>query len=154
MKVISHRGNLVGPDKTRENAVISIIECLKLHLDVEIDVHMQDGYFYLDHDGPINNKISLTDFYTLFNNYQKQLWVHCKNLEAFVAFNQSKQYSFNYFGHTDDSFVLTSHGYIFTRPGVKAEKNVVCVMPELAGLNIDSVKKYDFVLTDYPLRYI
>lgn len=154
MRIISHRGNLDGPDINRENNIKSILECLDKSLDVEIDVYCKDGYVFLDHDGPVKNKYLFTEFCDLFKNYQQKLWVHCKNLDAIIHFNQLKTYNFNYFGHSNDDFVLTSHGFIFTKPGVVSGKNVVCVMPEIANLDAQLIKDYELVLTDYPVRFL
>ena len=48
MKIISHRGNLTGPDKKRENNIDCIIECIeKFSIDVEIDLHVKKNKIYL-----------------------------------------------------------------------------------------------------------
>lgn len=156
MRVIAHRGNLDGPNKLQENTIKSAFECLYRDLDIELDIHVKNNNLYLDHDGIIDNTtpfITLSDFYNLFKSYQNNLWIHCKNLEA-IIFCQANLPQYNYFGHSNDEFVLTSKGYIFTRPNVSAGKNVVCVMPELCNLKLEEVKKYEFVLTDYPLHYL
>ena len=156
MRVISHRGNLYGPNKDTENKIDCVVDCLNKKLEVEIDIHVKNNNLYLDHDGNLNNPlsaISLAEFFFLFEDYKDKLWIHCKNLES-IIFCQQHLCNYNYFGHSNDEFVLTSKGYIFTRPGVNYGKNIVCVMPELIKLNINEVKKYNLVLTDYPLLYI
>jgi hypothetical protein len=51
-KIISHRGNVNGPNKKRENRISSIVECLNLGFDVEIDVFLINQKLYLGHDEP------------------------------------------------------------------------------------------------------
>lgn len=152
LNVISHRGNINGPDKARENKIECIIECIeKYSLDVEIDLRTKDNKLFLTHDE------IFTDF-TYFNNvqflkkYKNNLWIHCKDIETLIYANENLQ-EFNYFGHNNDSFVLTSKRFIFTAPGNLTGTNVVCVMPEL---NSSFVNPYNVcaVLTDYPLNFL
>jgi len=50
MKIISHRGNLDGPQE--QDNVISELERVSKDMLVEVDVwHMEHGW-YLGHDGP------------------------------------------------------------------------------------------------------
>jgi hypothetical protein len=156
MRVIAHRGNLEGPDKAQENSIKSTFNCLYRDLDVELDIHVKNNLIYLDHDGILSDStpcIDLKSFCKEFDSFQDKLWLHCKNLEA-VIYCQANLQQYNYFGHSNDEFVLTSKGYIFTRPNVATGKNVVCVMPELCNLKLEQVKKYESVLTDYPLYYL
>ena len=55
MKIISHRGNLNGPESETENSPKKIEEALKLGYECEIDVWYQSGVFTLCHDFK-NNK--------------------------------------------------------------------------------------------------
>ena len=55
MKIISHRGNLKGPEPETENSPKKIEEALKLGYDCEVDVWHQSGVFTLCHDFK-NNK--------------------------------------------------------------------------------------------------
>lgn len=50
MKIISHRGNLNGPNKQTENTIESIKLAINLGFDVEIDVWYIDNILYLGHD--------------------------------------------------------------------------------------------------------
>ena len=52
MKLISHRGNLNGPNKEHENHPDYIWEALQAGYEVEIDVWWVDGKFKLGHDEP------------------------------------------------------------------------------------------------------
>ena len=69
MKLISHRGNLNGPNKERENHPDYIWEALQAGYEVEIDVWWVDGKFKLGHDEPqydfpfqFNRKPSIVNF--------------------------------------------------------------------------------------------
>lgn len=53
MRIISHRGNIHGPDPLRDNEFTALRECAKRGWGVEIDVRWDDrldGGFYLSHD--------------------------------------------------------------------------------------------------------
>jgi hypothetical protein len=50
MIIISHRGNLYGPDKENENKPDQIQKVLNLGYYVEIDVWFIDEKLYLGHD--------------------------------------------------------------------------------------------------------
>ena len=52
MRFISHRGNLYGPDLEREKHPDYITEALNLGYDVEIDVWLLNGVYWLGHDEP------------------------------------------------------------------------------------------------------
>ena len=47
MKIISHRGNLSGPDPKQENKPSQIINAIQKGYEVEIDVWFKDKKFYL-----------------------------------------------------------------------------------------------------------
>jgi hypothetical protein len=52
MILISHRGNLNGPNPERENHPDYIWEALRAGFEVEIDVWWVEGKFKLGHDEP------------------------------------------------------------------------------------------------------
>jgi hypothetical protein len=152
LKIISHRGNINGPNKIRENVIPYIVECIeKYSLDVEIDLRFQNNQLYLTHDELFTEENKITDL-TFLQQYKDHLWLHCKDFETLIYANNTL-IDFNYFGHCNDPFVLTSKKYIFTSPGNLTGDRVVCVMPELVtkSLNFSS---YCAVLTDYPLNFI
>jgi hypothetical protein len=152
-KIISHRGNVEGIDLERENHLDAIIECIeKYKFDVEIDVHVNNGIIEIGHDLPCIFDLTESEFEKTFTKHSDSLWIHCKNIESISFFAKYKN-KYNYFGHSNDDFVLTSRGDIFTKPGVVHDSAIV-VMPELISENIDS--KYFFsrgILTDYPISY-
>jgi hypothetical protein len=125
MKLISHRGNLNGPNKERENHPDYIYEAIQAGYDVEVDVWWVDGKFKLGHDEP------QYDFpFDLFNNFYPKLWIHCKNMDALSQLNEldSNGSKLNYFSHEEDLGVLTSRGYIWS---TNLYKRGILVMPEI-----------------------
>jgi hypothetical protein len=108
MKIISHRGNLNGPNPLTENTEEQIDLCISKGYDVEIDVWCINEDFFLGHDKP-TNKISIT----FLLNRKKSLWIHCKNLECLFILNNL---GLNYFWHQEDDFTLTSQEFIWTYP--------------------------------------
>jgi hypothetical protein len=132
MILISHRGNINGRIKEVENKPSYIDDAIKLGYDVEIDIWLNDGVFYLGHDY-IQYEISLL---WLIDRIDK-LWIHCKNTDAIEFFNKIEN-KFNYFWHQEDTLTLTSKGYIWAYPGKQPIKYSIAVMPELFNDNLDS----------------
>ena len=52
MRLIAHRGNITGPDPSRENHPDYIRQAIDLGYNVEIDVWRIGGKFILGHDEP------------------------------------------------------------------------------------------------------
>jgi len=140
MILISHRGNVDGPVPQLENDPDYIVNALEQGFDVEIDLWYQNRSYILGHDAP------QYDIPMMFLR-QKGLWIHCKNYEAF---QQMIPTELNFFYHTDEDYVLTSHKYIWAYPGRPGDKYTICVMPEwnntpvddFAGVCSDFVGKY------------
>lgn len=109
MILVSHRGNISGPNPENENHPDYITGALSLGFDVEVDI-WGDKELWLGHDKP-QYKCSIS---FLINNYQK-LWIHCKNLMAIDILSEFKV--LNYFWHQNDDFTLTSKNFIWTYPG-------------------------------------
>jgi len=116
MKIISHRGNINGPDKDIENHPDQILKVLEMGFDCEIDVWVVDERYFLGHDEPQYE----VDYHFLC---KKGLWIHCKNLEAldYLPINS------NYFWHEEDCYTLTSKRFIWTYPEKKVGNNCVIV---------------------------
>ena len=131
MKLISHRGNIDGPNPVRENSPYYIMEAISMGYEVEIDIWVIYNSFYLGHDGP---QYSIRTEW-LYDKEDK-LWIHCKNIEAMEWFNNSGK--FNYFWHQEDTVTLTSKGYMWAYPGKQPIKNSIAVMPELYNDNLNS----------------
>jgi len=112
MKLISHRGNILGPDKLNENKPEYVIDAINKGYDVEVDVWLdKDQNIYLGHDSPL---------YLIDKNfilkYIDRLWLHCKNIESLYMFID-KIPEANFFWHQSDDFTLTSKNFIWTFPG-------------------------------------
>jgi hypothetical protein len=140
MKIISHRGNISGPDTALENNPAYIAEALKLGFDVEIDVWYTGNGFYLGHDDPMYN----VDQTFLLN---EKLWCHAKNLRALY---QLMEIGAHCFWHEQDRVTITSRGYVWCYPNTN-EFNSKSI-----ALCFDADKKIPTncygVCTDYPNR--
>jgi hypothetical protein len=145
MLLISHRGNIDGPNKERENTPEYIDEALEHGYDVEIDVWVVDGDIWLGHDKP-ENKIN-----KLFLNERKhKLWCHAKNLDALVFLLGE---NFNTFSHDDDPYTLTSYGYIWSHAHSKFTKETIAVMPEWRKHMLEDVMHCAGVCSDFVKKY-
>ena len=81
MKIISHRGNLTGPDPKQENKPSQILKVLEKGYEVEVDVWYENKKFYLGHDKP------QYDFtYELIEKFYSKLWLHAKSFETLNKF--------------------------------------------------------------------
>jgi hypothetical protein len=125
MILISHRGNLNGSIKSMENNPLYIDIALNKGFQVEIDVWYKTNRLYLGHDFPEYE----IDFLWL-KSRMKSLWIHCKNIDAIVFFNNAAE-RFNYFWHETDTITLTSLNYIWAYPGKQPIKQSIAVMPEI-----------------------
>lgn len=143
MRLISHRGNLNGPNPERENTPEYIQEALDAGYEVEIDVwRVRPGQWFLGHDGP---ELEVdTNFI-----FKKGLVVHCKNLYALGDLICSPEVEC--FFHDQDDYTLTSKNAIWTFPGRPAAPQSILVHPEtfggwendVAGLCSDWITRYE-----------
>ena len=142
MYFISHRGNTLGPDISKENSVDYINDAIKKGYDVEIDVWFEKENFYLGHDKPT---YLVEDKYLL----NKKLWCHSKNLDSLINL---KKIGAHYFWHENDEYTLTSKGYIWTYPGKNLSNESICVLPEWhKEIKLDY--KFKGICSDYIERY-
>jgi hypothetical protein len=151
MILISHRGNIEGPNPERENSPEYIQEALDAGFDVEIDFWITDTGLWLGHDKP-QYETSWTELKAFDPT---KLWIHCKNIEAFGILFQDA--TFNCFWHQEDDVALTSAGYIWTYPGKPLYKGAIAVMPE-RSLDRDGhwndFSKAGGMCSDYVLTYV
>ena len=143
MIIISHRGNLNGPNEDLENSPAYIYEAIEKGFDVEVDL-WKTKKLYFGHSEP--KFIIDEDSLLKYSNY---IWFHCKNLEAMLYCRAMK---LHYFWHEEDSYSITSKGYIWAHPKVSNIKNTILVMPEKKYgksqfINDDNIAG---VCTDYP----
>ena len=120
IKLISHRGNINGINKSRENSIEYIYEALNEGYDVEIDVWYKGGEWFLGHDGPEN-------YVVLGFLKNDKLWCHAKNIDAL---NEMLKEEIHCFWHQEDDVTLTSKGYMWTYPGKELTMNSIAVLPE------------------------
>lgn len=133
MKLISHRGNLNGPNPNKENDPQYITDTLKLGYDVEIDVWYIDKKFYLGHDYA---KYEI-DIEFLLN---EKLWCHSKNLDAL---NEMLNNGIRCFWHQNDDFTLTSDGFIWTYPNKQTTiKSIIVCLDDTLPNNLNKNNIY------------
>ena len=142
MIFIAHRGNLDGPNNSKENKPDYILTALKEGYYVEIDVWYIKNKFYLGHDYPAYE----IDIEFLKN---KSFYCHAKNLEALDELLKISEFT-NCFSHDKDNYVITSNRKIWAYSGQKLNNNTICCMPE--NTNQTPTACYG-VCTDYPIKY-
>lgn len=125
MKIIAHRANINGPSSKDENTLSNVEKCIELGYDVEIDIRLINGKLFLGHD----KGTQMIDEKEL-NRIKENSWIHCKNIEAITFFSNTSN-KYNFFWHENDSYTLTSKGYIWAYPGQKLSNSCICVMPEV-----------------------
>ena len=130
-KLISHRGNISGPNISLENDPTYILEALSLGYDCEVDIWLVEKELYLGHDEP-TYKTSMEFLSGMKNLYG----CIAKILKHWNILMKKKQ--LNYFWHQEDNFTLTSKGYIWTYPGNVIGDNSVIVDNEkkVSGLSM------------------
>ncbi len=152
MLIISHRGNLNGPDNHSENTFQQIEKVLNnTSFCVEIDVWASSNQeFYLGHDTP---SVHIENPYVFLDN--PRFFIHAKNLNALSLLVRNLQHA-NIFSHNDDPFVLTyPKGYAWVYPGQSIDSSSICVLPERTS-NVYSeyeLKNCIGICTDYPFHY-
>jgi len=143
MKIISHRGNIRGVVPGRENAP-SYIDCaLGNGYDVEIDLRIIDDELWLGHDNP-QYKVT----HRWIRERRKNLWIHCKNLEA-----AKHSWIYQAFCHVEDPYTYTSTGHIWLHnlKDVVDEKTIIPLLTSQdLKHNVDLIRDAYGVCTDYP----
>ena len=142
MKLISHRGNISGPDPGKENLPSHIKTALNLGYDVEIDVWNLNGVWFLGHDDPsyeINIKFLMND----------KLLCHAKNLAALDK--MLVHTNIHCFWHQEDHYTITSRGFIVSYPGYEVTSRTICMKPELAAP--ESATECYGICSDYIQRW-
>ena len=142
MKLIAHKGNINGPDPSKENTPEQIEWCIDNGYDVEIDIRYNpdNDKFYLGHDEHQHE----VNWWWLAGK-SAHLWIHCKDLTTLHEFTANTS-GYNYFWHQGDDYTLTSQGQIWASSG-KPYKNDTVIVVE----NPEDVKEYDCygICSDY-----
>ena len=146
MILISHRGNIDGPNTDKENKPSYISNAIERGYDCEVDFWYVNDKFILGHDKP-QYEIP----FEFITTYYNKLWIHCKNYDALtklIEIDRGGVY-FNYFWHDSDDVIITSKGYMWANPGVYIEGSVA-VLPELKN---DNLTDRLGVCSDYIINY-
>lgn len=149
MRIISHRGNISGPESSNENSPHAIDFVLSQGFECEVDLwQLAEERLYLGHDfGQY-----LVDLSWIMDRSEK-LWIHCKNFNA-LSFLISIDKNLNIFWHQQDDHVLTSQGYIWSYPGKLVDSNSIGVLPEIWEEDqLTSLESCQGVCTDYPRKF-
>ena len=149
MKVISHRGNLTGPNSVDENSPSDIDQALSIGFDCEIDIWCDPkGNLRLGHD---SGEFHIDLNWLLLRS--SKLWIHCKNFLALEYFSRREE-KLNFFWHQSDDHVLTSSGIIWSYPGQPLSSRAVVVLPENHPQLEEIVLENAFAIcTDYPIKF-
>ena len=142
MKLIAHKGNINGPDPSKENTPEQIEWCIDNGYDVEIDIsyNPDKDKFYLGHDEHQHE----VNWWWLAGK-SARLCIHCKDLTTLHEFTANTS-GYNYFWHQGDDYTLTSKGQIWASSGKPYKDDTVIVVE-----NPEDVKEYDCygICSDY-----
>jgi hypothetical protein len=97
--LVSHRGNLDGPNPSRENSLDYIDEAIKAGFKVEVDLRRVNEQFFFGHDYPQHP----VDATWIFDR-EDSLLLHLKDFEAL----KHAQPSWHTFCHANDPYTITS----------------------------------------------
>lgn len=124
MILISHRGNIEGPEKHLENDPKRIDLCINLGYHVEIDLRIKNKKLCLGHD---EAQYEIDENWIL--ERKNNLWVHCKEKESFEY--ALKMRKLNCFWHNTDDYTMTTWGYVWAYPGKECCGSLcIGVMPD------------------------
>ena len=141
MKLISHRGNLLGRIPEQENHPSYIQAAIDHGYDVEIDVWYLDGEFYLGHDEP---QYSITEWW--LKQRIDVLWCHAKNADSL---HKMLECGLHCFWHQEDRFTLTSRGIPWCYPN-NYITNGITVLHDCGSLVPEDIYG---VCTDHPVKW-
>jgi hypothetical protein len=127
---ISHRGLIKGPNPIGENNPVDLIGAISMGFDVEADIWLTDGGFFLGHDSP-EHPIDIE----FIEAIKDETWFHCKNIDALSYFTNEMPEA-KFFWHQNDDHTLTSNGYIWTYPGKPITNKSIVVLLEPTDLTL------------------
>lgn len=142
IRIISHRGNLNGKICGEENNPRYVLDAMRKDFDVEVDVWLVGGSFFLGHDEP-KYKVSI-DF--LKND---RLWCHAKNSESLELMIKS---NINCFWHESDKFTMTSRNLLWCYYENYHPLGIT-VLKEVEFGDIEIPKNILGICTDFPERW-
>ncbi len=156
-KIISHRGNVYGPNGATAPTSLATwmnyennpqhIETVRQEFMVEIDLWKINKRLYLGHDYPEY------EIHESFLHDEPKcgldLLIHAKNIDALVYCNQT---ALLVFWHQNDDYAITSLGdRIVVYPGKAIPKNSIIMQPEKAPF--EQVLTAYAICTDFPYRW-
>jgi hypothetical protein len=147
MKLISHRGNVIGPLESHENEPTYIDLAIKKGFDVEVDVWLKDNILWLGHDKP--------DYgmnYLWFKERKDNLWIHTKNFEAlnyFIDLEWARVFYHELEKHT----IINNSGLIWSHD--LTEANTKSIIPLLSEDDVDNWERKNVygVCSDYVEKF-
>jgi hypothetical protein len=142
MYLISHRGNLDGPNPQFENDPLYLAIAVSKGFKVEVDLWFKDKNYWLGHDKP-QYRISME----WLKDNQEHLFIHCKNIKSLEKISNS---NLHYFWHEEDNVTLTSKGFIWAHPKIKPPTNSISVLPERHNWDLEKCKG---ICSDYIIKY-
>lgn len=142
MITISHRGNLYGPNPATENSIEQVELVLSKGIEVEIDVRLIDGTWFLGHDLP-QYRIDQS----FLEKHRAHLWCHAKNIEAL---EKLKTIGMHCFWHENDKYTLTSKGIIWAYPNYYTSSGIL-VLPDKNFMDICRYRVYGVCVDDINL---
>jgi len=145
MILISHRGNINGPNLERENSPDYIDEALGKGYEVEVDLRVINGEWFLGHDEP---RYKLNKDW--FHERRFKLWIHCKCFEALETLSYENGDEWEFFWHQEDDYTITSSRYIWAYPGKETGPTTILVLPELTKSNVENCYG---ICSDYIEKY-
>jgi 3-deoxy-D-manno-octulosonate 8-phosphate phosphatase (KDO 8-P phosphatase) len=145
-QIISHRGNLSGPNLLLENRPEYVIAASK-HCFVEIDVWFKDGKYFLGHDQP---SYEVTKLF-LFN---EKFLIHAKNLKTFLQLSRYTSIEV-FFQQSDDIVLTTKARKLFHSRNEMFDAGHDFIWIDLEGkMQPDQIGDMNSLLTDYPFKYL
>jgi len=160
MRIISHRGNLTGPDLSRENTELALLEALDKGFDIEFDLWYLGDRFWLGHDSP-EKSFSVDTLVRWSSRYSNQkLYVHCKNINALEKMTYFVISNMIPFFHDVDQCILLRDNTIWVHPNAidncHSKENSIAVFSNCksAGYHVSYDINFDGfygICTDYPI---
>ena len=140
MKLVSHRGNINGPNPEMENDPRYVENTLAKGFSVEVDVWSSGSDFFLGHDEP-QHQVS-----KLFLRH-RAIWCHAKDIKTFYKLIDIGAHCFS---HDQDEVALTTKGYLWSSYENQMTDKSICVMPpssrdlpkNIAGVCSDNIGYY------------
>lgn len=137
MKFYAHRGNVNGPNVSRENSPEYVDTAIRAGFKVEVDLRIVGNGLYLGHDYPQY----LVDADWL-DDRKSSLLIHAKSTKAAMTVLKMGR-DWHWFSHSGDPCALTSRGCLWMHR-LSVEPDLTCIVPLLTPE----------LLANYPYREV